>query len=223
MNYSLLRVSATNFDRVQGFPVCHNLLRAFSRQSGNFHIFYAQCLQGAMCFQFSNNLKFRELVYVMRLNYFLTDVYLRGHNGCWYSHYLWGPVYRPWGNEKILLCVAVHVTCLVSLQVEIRQQPSEFIINKWILLSLADLGEIFAPIAGWLFSRLCFIESIDHCFNLMPFLFPLVSWSCLTLLLVIDAHKHIHLDTHSHTDLMKTLLSTRLHRQHNIEKKVNGL
>lgn len=90
--------------------------------------------------------------------------------------------------RKTLPPVVVELASLSSLQIEIKQQPSEFITNKWISLSLADLGDIFAPIAGWLFSPLCFIESIDHCFNLMPFPFLLASLSCLTLLLIIDTH-----------------------------------
>lgn len=45
---------------------------------------------------------------------------------------------------------------LLSLQVEIKQQPSEFIMIKWISLSLADPGEIFAPIAGLMFFSFAF-------------------------------------------------------------------
>lgn len=70
--------------------------------------------------------------------------------------------------------------------------------QKQILLSPADLREIvFAPIAGWLYSRLCFIESIDHCFSLVPSLFLLASLSCLTSL----RDKHTQTDT----DLRNTL------------------
>lgn len=50
---------------------------------------------------------------------------------------------------------------------------------------------------------LCFIESIDHCFNLMPpFPFsPCLSVSCLTLLLIRDARTqtHTHTRTNRHT------------------------
>lgn len=72
--------------------------------------------------------------------------------------------------------------------------------QKQILLSPADLREIvFAPIAGWLYSRLCFIESIDHSFSLVPSLFLLASLSCLTLLSI----KHTHTDRS--TNLRNTL------------------
>lgn len=72
--------------------------------------------------------------------------------------------------------------------------------QKQILLSPADLREIvFAPIAGWLYSRLCFIESIDHSFSLVPSLSLLAPLSCLTLL----SNKHTHTDRS--TNLRNTL------------------
>lgn len=74
---------------------------------------------------------------------------------------------------------------------------------------------------------LCFIESIDHCFNLMPpFPFsPCLSVSCLTLLLIRDArtHTHTHTDEQTHIQKGKHSVSTHLHRQHSVEKKVNRL
>lgn len=56
------------------------------------------------------------------------------------------------------------------------------------------LGRFLHLLQGWCFFRLRFIESIDHCFSLMPFLFSRLS--------VLSYHTVSHRYTHSHTETL---------------------
>lgn len=86
-------------------------------------------------------------------------VCLRGQYGCWCSHWA-----QP---EHVSLAQRGKTSpCSTGSLVEIAVLYEQ---NQISAVSSRHQGALFSPIGIWLLSRLCFIESIDHRFSLVPF------------------------------------------------------
>lgn len=147
---NLLR-QRVNFEMFQAMPSACKVQRA-SCSPVTFTVVGVSLGTGFMlctCTAFCRHVS-QRIVWLLMLTLFQTrGKCLSGHNG--------GP------KEKTLPSVVVQLGSLLSLQVE-------FIMNKWILLSLADLGEIFLGGCSLvrLLSSLSIIVSISR-----PFFFSL--------------------------------------------------
>lgn len=87
----------------------------------------------------------------------LAHVCLRGQYGCWCSH--WAQL------EHVSLAQRGRTSPCSTGLVEIAVLYEQ---NQISAVSSRHQGTLFSPIGIWLLSCLCFIESIDHCFSLVP-------------------------------------------------------
>ncbi len=95
---------------------------------------------------------------------------------------------------------------LCSLQVEIKQQPSEFIMNKWILLSWGRPWGNFCT-----HRRVALLSFVFYCVYRSLFQSHALSLSvCLSVLSYLTLNHrctHTHTHTHTHTDRNTDLIN----------------
>lgn len=97
------------------------------------------------------------------------------------------------GRRKIN-SVVQQLAALLSLRIEIKQQPFEFPKKKKKISVPPHKagGNFVALLTTWLFPRLCFIESIDHSLSAVPSL-------SLPLSYLSSNRRSTHTDTHTRT------------------------
>lgn len=141
-----------------------------------------------MCLQFSGG---------------LSEAYLRGIVDVLpFADMCLRPIVEALGKKNSFSCFSCRPTGFFVEFTDRNQTTALTLMNKNRFCCLWQTsGKFLHPSRARLFSRLCFIESIDHSFSLVPSLFLLASLSCLTLLLIIE---YIHSHTHTQKQTSKT-------------------